>query len=99
MVAPGERPYDEMVAGVKRGMLLCRFSGGYPSPSRDFAGVAKNSLLIEDGAVTDALSETMISGNIVAMLSDMRDVSRERVSFGAAILPWVQFADVTILST
>ena len=98
VVGPGEVTYARMLARVKRGVLVCRFSGGHPSPNGDFSGVAKNSFLIEDGTVTDALSETMISGNIVSMLSGMQAVSRERVNFGGSILPWALFGGVTISS-
>ena len=49
MVDPGEQSYDDIVKNVDKGILLCRFSGGVPSTSGDFSGVAKNSYYIENG--------------------------------------------------
>ncbi|HHI79780.1 MAG TPA: TldD/PmbA family protein, partial [Planctomycetes bacterium] len=68
VVAPGDKDFDALVEGIDRGVLLGRFSGGNPSENGDFSGVAKNSFLIEKGAVGAALSETMVSGNICRML-------------------------------
>ena len=67
----------ELVKGVKKGLLLARFSG------------AKNSFYIEDGAIMYPLSETMITGNLIALFRELTAVSAERVDFGDAVLPWI----------
>ena len=57
---------------VERGVLLGRFSGGSPSPSGDFSGVAKNSFLIEN-----------IDATIIAQAPKMRpyiDTMRENIA-------------------
>ena len=46
---PGEQSLEEIIAGIKNGILINRFSGGQPGASGDFNGVAKNSFLIKDG--------------------------------------------------
>ena len=63
---------------------------------QDLSGVAKNSFLIENGKVTKALSEVMISGNLADMLRDVVAVSRERECSGYWLLPWVRVRGVTI---
>ncbi|MCL1843022.1 MAG: TldD/PmbA family protein [Defluviitaleaceae bacterium] len=95
-VAPGDTPLSQMIKGVERGVLLNRFSGGSPSASGDISGVAKNSFLIENGAVTDALQETMISFNILDVLKNITAISKERVTNGATILPWTCIDGVTV---
>ena len=92
----GETPLEGMIAGVERGVLLGRFSGGSPSPAGDLSGVAKNSFLIENGKVAGALSEVMIAGNLGDMLKDTVAISRERESSGYWLLPWIQVKNVTI---
>lgn len=92
----GETPLEELIAGVQKGILMGRFSGGSPSPAGDLSGVAKNSFLIENGKVTKALSEVMISGNLADMLRDVAAVSRERECSGYWLLPWVRVRGVTI---
>ena len=96
VVDPGHTPLSEMVKSVRRGLLLSRFSGGRPSNSGDFAGVAKNSYLIEDGEIKYPVSETMVSGNFAEMLQSVKAISRERVDSGYGILPWVAVSGVTI---
>ena len=96
VVDAGETKLADMIASVENGLLLNRFSGGNPGANGDFSGVAKNSFLIKNGKIAGAVSETMISGNIARLLSDIRAVSAERVTDGSQIVPWVQVAGVTI---
>lgn len=86
----GETPLAGMTAGVARGALVGRLSMGQPASNGDFSGVIKNSFAIDAGAVGPALSETMISGNIGAMLAEVSAVSRERIDSGAQCLPWLR---------
>jgi PmbA protein len=96
IVEPGDKSLNSMIKGVKRGILLSRFSGGNPSQNGNFSGVAKNSYYIEDGAVKYPLSETMISGNLVELFQNITEISQECVNFGFAILPWIASTGVTI---
>ena len=96
VIGSGDTPLEEMIAGVERGVLLGRFSGGSPSPSGDFSGVAKNSFLIENGKVSKALSEVMIAGNLGDLLRDTVAVSKERENSGYWLLPWLHTKNITI---
>jgi PmbA protein len=96
VVDPGDASLPAMIGSVARGLLLCRLSGGRPSENGDFSGVAKNSYLIENGAIAWPLGETMISGNLVALLRSIEAISRERVDFGTSLLPWIQSGGITI---
>ena len=95
-VAAGNVPLAEIIKSVDNGILLNRFSGASPGPSGDISGVAKNSFLIENGAVTDALSETMVSFNIADIIKNIPSISTERCINGINILPWCCFDGVTI---
>ena len=77
------------------GILLARFSGGYPSANGDL-GIAKNSYLIEDGEIKYPISESMVSGNFADMLMNVKAVSKERVDSGRSIFPWVAVSGATI---
>ncbi len=96
LIAPGETELKALIAGISRGVLVGRFSGGQPGVNGDFSGVAKNSFMIEGGAVTHAVSETMISGNLRDMLFDVRGLSRERVKNGMGVLPWLAVDGITV---
>ena len=95
-VAAGDTPLPDMIKSIDRGILLNRFSGASPGPSGDISGVAKNSFLIENGQVTDALSETMVSFNIVDVLANIPAISAERCTDGISLLPWCCFDGITI---
>lgn len=96
VMEPGETPYDDIIRGIERGILVGRFSGGEPGTSGDFSGVAKNSFLIENGKITCALSETMINGNLAALMKNVRAISAETVCDGASVLPYAAFEGVTV---
>lgn len=96
VVAPGDTPLSELLAGIDRGLLVGRLSGGNPGPNGDFSGVAKNSFLIENGSLGDAVSETMLAGNLALLLQNVAGISRELVCDGASVLPWVAFRGVTV---
>ncbi len=88
-LSPGSTPLADLLAQVPRGALVDRLSMGRPSANGDFSGVIKNSFAIEGGRLGHALSETMISGNVAQMLSDVQAASRERIDTGGWVLPWL----------
>lgn len=96
VMQPGDQPLEEIIAGIDRGLLVSRFSGGSPASNGDFSGVAKNSFLIEKGKITSAVSETMISGNLAEMVNHLRGISREFVRNGYSRLPWFAVDGITI---
>ena len=96
IVAPGDQTLDDIIAGIDKGLLVGRFSGGQPSSSGDFSGVAKNSFLIENGRVKGAVSETMLSGNLAGMLNQLRAISRETVADGSCVVPYIAVDGITI---
>jgi PmbA protein len=96
VVPPGTKTEAEIIAEIKRGVLLTRFSGGNPNDNLDFSGIAKNSFYIEDGKILYPLAETMISGNLRDLLLSIRAISKETVDSGGARLPTIAAGGVTI---
>ncbi|MBR2661421.1 MAG: TldD/PmbA family protein [Clostridia bacterium] len=96
IVRSGEKALDEIIAGIDRGILVMRFSGGSPAPSGEYSGVAKNSFMIENGKITNALTETMISGCVPDMLMQIREISSDTLKDGNGSLPFIAFDGVTI---
>lgn len=95
-VKPGNTSLKALFSGIDRGILINRFSGGQPGTNGDFSGVAKNSFLIENGQIADALSETMISGNIIDALKNIEEISSETVCDGKSVLPWLLCNGITV---
>lgn len=96
VIEPGDTPVEELIKGVKKGIIVGRFSGGAPATNGDFSGVAKNSFLIEDGQVVGAVSETMISGNLAELLGHVVAISKEVSLDGGSVLPYMAFDGVVI---
>lgn len=96
VIPAGDRSLDDIVAGIDRGILLGRFSGGQPGTNGDFSGVAKNSFLIENGRITTPVSEIMVGGNLADMLKNISAISAERIADGATLLPYIAFDGITV---
>ncbi|MCX7063835.1 MAG: metallopeptidase TldD-related protein, partial [Proteobacteria bacterium] len=96
VVDAGTTPLEAMIRDVKAGVLITRFSGGRPNDKGDFSGIAKNSYYIENGAVVYPISETMVSGNMASVLTNIISISKERADFGSGIFPWVRVGDIGI---
>lgn len=95
-IKPGDKPFEEMIKDVAKGILVCRFSGGEPASNGDFSGVAKNSFLIEDGRIVCPISETMISGNFADMVNHISGISSDVLCDGGGAIPYVAFDGVTV---
>jgi len=95
-IVPGNTPLEEMIKGIDKGILLNRFSGASPGPSGDVSGIAKNSFLIENGKIADALKETMVSFNVQDAINNIVAISKEKVVDGGGIMPWCAFDGITI---
>ena len=95
-IRPGNSTLEELIAGIDKGILMMRFSGGEPAASGEFSGVAKNSFMIRDGRIAEALSETMVSGCIPEMLKQIRGISSTLQQSGDTSLPYIVFDGLTI---
>ena len=96
VIEPGDTPYAEMLAKMKRGLIVGGFSGGEPGANGEFSGVAKNSFYVEDGKILGAVNEVMISGNLAGLFERMTDLSSELVTDGSMAAPYIMTDGVVI---
>ncbi len=96
VLEPGDTPLDDLIAGIEKGLLLGRFSGGSPGTNGDFSGVAKNSFLIENGKIKCAVAETMVNGNLGDMFKNIRGISKELVCNGSSVMPYIAVDGINI---
>jgi PmbA protein len=95
-IASGDTALEEIIKSTKKGIILKRFSGGNPSDNGDFSGVAKNSYYVEDGEIKFPITETMVSGNLVEMMMNIKQISKERINSGYHNYPWIKFDGLTV---
>ena len=93
-IEAGESSRADLISGIDRGAMVNRLSMGSPGPSGDFSGVIKNSFIIEDGNLGQALSETMIAGNMASMLGNIVAISTEHLDRGGQDFPWIRVANL-----
>ncbi len=96
VMANGSLPYSDILKSIDHGLLVGGFSGGEPGTNGEFSGVAKNSYLIENGQIKGAVSETMINGNLGAMIQNVKAISKETVADGSMVMPYVAVNNIVI---
>lgn len=96
IISGGNTPYSDVIKNIDKGILVGYFSGGEPSASGEFSGVAKNSFLIENGKIAGPLTETMMSGNLIDALQNIVAISKEAVEDGGSVVPWVAIDGITV---
>ncbi|MFQ6123561.1 MAG: TldD/PmbA family protein [Candidatus Heimdallarchaeota archaeon] len=75
-IQPGNLSQDELIAEIKRGILVSRLSGGPHPISGDFSAVVKGGMLIENGRLTHPVKELTVQGNIYDALTTISLVSQ-----------------------
>lgn len=95
-IEPGEATKDELIAGIKQGLLVNRFSGSSNPISGDFSGVAKAAYLIVDGKLDRPVSGTLIAGNVFEVLQNLSGISSETERVFTAILPYLRLEGVSV---
>ena len=98
IINPGSKKIDDIIAEVKKGVFVTRFSGNVNPVSGDFSGVVKGGQLILNGEKKHSLKETMIAGNIFDMLKNISGISRDRNKIFNYILPYIRVEDISVTS-
>lgn len=78
-VAPGSRPYEELLAGVDHGILVQSMSGlhsGVNTTSGDFS-VGAEGLMIRNGVLAEPVREVTIASTLPRLLLDLVAVGAE----------------------
>ena len=95
-VKPGEVSKDELIGGIKQGLLVNRFSGSSNPISGDFSGVAKAAYLIKDGKLDRPVTGTLIAGNTFEVLKTLSGVSSETERTFTATLPYLRLEGISV---
>jgi len=97
-IAAGDISLDEMIADVKKGIILTRMSG-YPDPiSGQYSATVKGGMLVEKGEIVRPITGTMISGNIFENLNNISHLSKEREELFSVLAPYALVDNVSIIS-
>ena len=96
-VGKGNVSYENLLHGIKKGIVLGYISGSEPDCNGDFSGVAKNSFYIENGEIKYAVKEVMVRGNLLEMMQNVECISQERkIENGCLLMPWMAIGNMRI---
>ena len=96
VVEAGDTPYEDMIKGIKKGLIVGAVSCGIPGPNGELSGVAKNTFYVENGEIKGPVIETMINGNLFDMVKNIKAISKEQVCNGKMVMPYIQVEKMTI---
>ncbi len=81
VIKGGKKTFDEMIAPIEKGVYITEIAGlgtGMNSQSGDFSCQAQG-FMIENGKLTTPLNLITISGNLLKMLGDIKDIDNNVV--------------------
>ena len=95
----GKDGFESLVSGVRGGVLVDQFIG--LGQSNTLTGEFKANLdlayALENGEIAGRVKDCMLGGNLFELLSSGPVFSRERVRYGAALVPFVLFPSVNLI--
>jgi PmbA protein len=102
--SPGDRPFEEMVAGIDEGLMVHDFLGlGQGNPiNGEFSVNVFLGYKIENGKVAGRVKDVMLAGNAYSALKDITAISRERewvsgsYSSFSGLFPYVQVGRLNV---
>lgn len=92
-------PADEkaLLSALGTGLYINRLSGSVDGASGDFSGAAKSARWVENGEVTHAVQEVMVSGNAFDLLGNAVTLSQAQTRpTGSSLLPWALVDRVSV---
>jgi len=96
MVVPGDVSKDDLIADMKQGLLVTRYSGHADPISGDFSGVAKGAFLIKNGKIERPVSGTLIAGNAFDALRQLSGISSETARVFSSVLPYLRLESISV---
>jgi PmbA protein len=94
VLTPGEKTPEQLVAGVRRGILVRGFLGGNSNSTTGDFSVGLHGTLIENGALTKAVSEMNIAGNHKEFWKSLAAVGNDPWPHSSMRIPTLLFGEV-----
>ncbi len=89
VVEPGDTSFDEMLAGMKRGLVIEHTLGSGQSNilAGEFSVNVALGFLVEGGEVQGRVKDCMVAGNVYEILGQVEAIGSERQWFGSTWAP------------
>ena len=90
----GERTMEEMIASVEKGILVTGFNGGNSNSSSGDFSFGIEGFLIEDGQLTQPVSEMNVTGDLLILWNQLSEVGNDPRPDSAYLIPSLRFENV-----
>jgi PmbA protein len=79
VIAPGDTTFDDMVKDMKEGLVIEQLMGAEQGNllGGDFSGNVLLGYKVENGKITGRVKDTMVAGNVYAILKDLAAIGSE----------------------
>ncbi|TFF97224.1 MAG: TldD/PmbA family protein [Promethearchaeota archaeon] len=99
ILKPGKSSKDEMISGIKKGILF-DYTGDSPNISTgDFSGLILHGNLIKNGNISHPLNETMFGINLIELFRRISEISEEYETYGNYKAPYVKVDNINIIGS
>jgi len=90
----GKKSLDEMVKGMKKGILVTGFIGGNSNSTTGDFSFGIIGVYVEDSKIIKPVNEMNISGDLADLLNQLVEVGGDRYTYSSLRLPSMYFKDV-----
>lgn len=104
VINPGDTPFEQMIKGVEKGLLVHDFLGlGQGNPiNGEFSVNVFLGFRIENGKLVGRVKDVMLAGNAFEALKDITAISKERewvsgpYTYYAGLMPYIQIGKLSV---
>ena len=98
-IVPGNRSPEELVSGLKEGLLVYYLQGAHSSnpASGEFSVVATPAWKIKNGEIAYATKGAMLASNIFHVLTNVSELANNERKIGQLVAPWVLVENVKVV--
>lgn len=98
-IMPGTMSADELLSGVKDGLLVSYLQGAHSSnpASGDFSVVATPAWKIKNGEIAHAVKGAMVAGNMFDVLKNVSALANNERKVGPLVAPWILVENVKVI--
>lgn len=95
ILALGTKNMDELIRDIDQGILVTSWLGGNSDGATGDFSLGVRGHLIEDGAIGAPVSEMNVTGNLLAMFSDLRALGNDPWKYSPSKVPTLVFENVS----
>jgi PmbA protein len=93
VVKLGKRGLDEIVKGIRKGVYVTSWMGGNSDPTTGDFSFGIRGHLIEKGKIGGPIGETNVTGNLLELFGNLKEVGNDPWPYSSLLAPTLVFKD------